>query len=163
MEFQKNTVERVMKMSVDELFGVSENEKKYKYDLINGKWDYNNKSGYHKENVDLMKESLKLFPNDALLLVQLSTSFEKIDGTPEEKHKNLMESIAVQEQIINYCDDCEVRGATLYNICFAYWKTGEREKAIKQAEKLLNMYKSRENALVYFLSGEKNEKLPKTL
>ena len=141
-------------ISVDELLGVSEVEKKNKYDETNEKWASNNKNGFHRENAELMRQALKTFPNDALLLVQLSTSLEKLEGTAEEKEKNLRESIAVQEQIIRYCDDCEVRGATLYNICFAYWKIGEYEKAIEQAKKLPNLYKSRENALVYFLNGE---------
>ena len=145
-------------ISVDELLGVSQKEREEKYNNINSNWMYNNKNGFHSENVALMREALKVFPNDALLLVQLSTSLEKLDGTPEEKQKYLCESIAVQEQIINYCDDCEVRGATLYNICFAYDKIGERQKAIEQAEKLPNLYKSRENALVYFLSGEEKRK-----
>lgn len=106
-----------------------------------------------------MREALRTFPNDALLLVQLSTSLEKLDGTEDEKKKYLRESIAVQEQIINYCDDCEVRGATLYNICFAYRKIGEHKKALEQAKKLPNLYKARENALVYFLQGEEKHEV----
>lgn len=146
-------------VSVDELLGVSATEKKNKYDEINGRWLCNNKCGKHSENVVLMKDALKVFPNDALLLVHLSTSLEKLEGTADEKEKYLRESIAVQEQIINYCEDCEVRGATLYNICFAYNKIGEREKAIRQAKKLPNLYKGRENALVYFLSGEEKRNM----
>ncbi len=146
-------------ISIDELLGVSVKDKEEKYSGINRKWSHNNKNGFHIENVELMREALKMFPNDALLLVQLSTSLEKLDGTPEEKERHLRKSIAVQEQIINYCDDCEVRGATLYNICFAYDKIGERQKAIEQAKKLPNLYKSRENALVYFLSGEEKRKI----
>lgn len=147
------------RLSIDEMLGVSEQEKKSKYDDINNRWTNNNKNGLHKENVELMKGALKLFPNDALLLVQLSTSLEKLDGTEEEKRRYLMESIAVQEQIIRYCDDCEVRGATLYNICFAYEKIGQHEKAVEQARKLPNLYKARENALVYFLTGEKKNEI----
>ena len=148
-------------ITVDELLGVSESEKKEKYDGINNLWSFNNKNGLHSENVELMKGALKKFPNDALLLVQLSTSLEKIGTTPEEKEKNLRESIAVQEQIINFCPDCEVRAATLYNICFAYWKIGEHEKAVAQAKKLPNLYKSRENALVCFLEGEEKRAVAK--
>lgn len=146
------------RVSVDELLGVSLSEKKSKYDTVNGKWADNNVNGLHAENVELMEDALKLFPNDELLLVQLSTSLEKLDGTHEEKENYLKQSIAVQEQIINYCDDCEVRSATLYNICFAYWKIGEHKKALEQAEKLPNLYKSRENALVCFLQGEEKRK-----
>lgn len=148
-------------VNVDELLGVSEPSKKKKYDDINNRWKLNNKSGQHNENVCLMRESLRLFPNDALLLVQLSTSLEKLDGTPKEKENYLRESIAIQEQIINYCPDCEVRGATLYNICFAYWQIGEKEKAIEQAKKLPNLYKARENALSYFLEGEEKREISK--
>ena len=148
-------------VSVDELLGVSEPEKKSKYDDINRKWAKDNLNGLHSENVALMKKALRIFPNDALLLVQLSTSLEKLEGTEDEKEKYLRESIAVQEQIINYCDDCEVRGATLYNICFAYWKIGEYEKAVEQAKKLPNLYKARENALVCFLQGEEKRKIAK--
>ena len=139
-------------ISIDELLGADANSKKY--DEINMLWAENNKNGAHKENVDLMKQALKTFPNDALLLVQLSTSLEKAGTTDEEKSEYLRESVAIQEQIIKYCDDCEVRGATMYNICFAYLKNGEREKALEQAKKLPNLYKGRENALVCILEGE---------
>ena len=148
-------------VSVDELLGMSVTEKKSKYDEINRRWDENNRAGLHPENVSLMRRSLKYFPNDALLLVQLSTSLEKLDGTQEEKMKNLRESIALQEQILRCCEDSEVRGATLYNICHAYWKAGEREKALEYAEKLPNLFKARENALVYFLTGEEKHKVAK--
>ena len=144
-------------ISVDELLGMSELEMKEKYEKINSTWAENNKAGRHSENVALMRDSLKDFPNDALLLVQLSTSLEKTDGSDEEKLKYLRESIAVQEQILRYGEDSEVRGATMYNICFSYLKAGDREKALKQAEKLPNLYKARENALVYLLRGEERK------
>ena len=146
---------------VDELLGTSAAERTEKYNAVNEVWAQNNKTGRHKENVDLMREALRAYPNDALLLVQLSTSLEKLDGTPSEKENYLRESIAVVEQIIRYCEDCEVRGATLYNICFAYRKIGAHDKAIEQAKKLPNLYKGRENALVYFLEGEEKRQVAK--
>ena len=60
----------------------------------------------------------------------------------------------MQEQILRFGEDSEVRSATLFNICFAYWKCGEHEKALEQARKLPSLYKARENALVYFLQGD---------
>lgn len=71
----------------------------------------------------------------------------------------MRESIAVQEQILRYGVDSEVCSATLYNICFAYWKVGEYNKVLEQARKLPNLYKARENALVYFLQGEEKYKV----
>ena len=102
-----------------------------------------------------------MFPKNSLLLVQLSTSLEQLDGTKEEKVKYLKESIAIQEQILRYGKDSEVRSATLFNICFAYWKCGEHEKALEQARKLPNLYKTRENALVNFLRGEEKHTVAK--
>lgn len=149
------------KISIDELLGMNEIEKNAKYDEINRIWNENNKKGLHSENVALMYQSLKTFPNNALLLVQLSTSLEKQDGTDDEKLEYLKKSIAVQEQILRYGEDSEVRSSTLYNICFAYWKAGEYDKALEQARKLPNLYKVRENALVYFLKGEERHKIAK--
>ena len=146
-------------VSIDELVGMSEIEKEKKYEDINAAWNVNNLSGQHRDNVGLMRKALKAFPNDALLLVQLSTSLEKLDGTEEEKTKYLRESIAVQEQILRYGKDSEVRNATLYNICFAYWKNGERDKALECARQLPNLFKARENALIYFLEGEERRKV----
>ena len=148
-------------ISVDELLGMDELAQKGNYDEINKIWSENNKAGMHRENVTLMRQALKTFPNNALLLVQLSTSLEKLDGTADEKRKYLRESLAVQEQILRYGEDSEVRGATLYNICFAYWKLGEYDKALEQARKLPNLYKARENALVYFLQGEEKRTVAK--
>lgn len=152
---------RYFQITVDELLGVNELKKENSYNEINRLWAENNESGRNQENVVLMRQSLKEFPNDALFLVQLSTSLEKLDGTPEEKLAHLKESIAVQEQILRYGEDSEIRNATLFNICFAYWKIGEHDKALEQARKLPNLYKARENALVYFLNGKEKQQVAK--
>ncbi len=148
------------KITIDELVGMDEIKRTEEYENINKKWLENRNKKKHKENVKLMRDALKFFPNDALLLVQLSSSLERLDGTEAEKMQYLKDSIAIQEQILRG-EDSEVRNATLYNICFGYWEIGEYEKAIKQAEKLPNFYKSRENALVYFLEGEEKRKIAK--
>ncbi len=141
-------------ISTDELIGMKDITASEQYEEINALWSKNNRAGLHKKNIELMRKSLKSFPNDSLLLVQLSASLEKADGNEAERAKYLGESIAVQEQILRYGDDSEVRGATMFNICFSYRKAGEHEKALQQAKKLPNLYKSRENALIYFLEGE---------
>lgn len=146
-------------VTVDELLGMDELAKAAQYDIINSLWAENHEMGRHRENAALMRQSLKTYPNDALLLVQLATSLEEMDGTEAEKAKNLRESIAIQEQILRYGQDSEIRGATMFNICFSYWKNGDRDKALEQAKKLPNLYKARENALVRFLEGEEKRQI----
>ena len=153
---------RYFKISVDDLLGMNEIAARERYNEINYTWTCNNASGAHRANVALMKGALKQYPNDALFLVQLSTSLEKLDGTEEEKRFYLHESIAVQEQILRYGEDSEVRNATMYNICFAYQKVGEQDKALAQAKKLPNLFKARENALVHFLEGQEKRQIAKT-
>ena len=140
-------------VTVDELLGMDSIEKQQRYDAVNREYEENRVAGRYAENAELMQAALKEWPNDALLLVQLAASYHHLGDTPEEKREFLRKAAAVEEQILRYCDDCEVRGATMYNICFTYEKLGEHEKAVEQAKKLPNLYKARENALVYFLKG----------
>jgi len=149
-------------VTVDDLLGVNEMAAQKRYEEINRTWEENRREGKHEENVALMKESLKTFPNDSLLLVQLAASLHHMGDTAEEKRKYTLEAVAVEEQILKYSGDSEVRGATMYNICFSYDKLGWRDKAIEQAKKLPNLYKARENALVYFLAGEEKREVSRS-
>ncbi|MBQ3049909.1 MAG: helix-turn-helix transcriptional regulator [Oscillospiraceae bacterium] len=146
-------------VSVDELIGMDEIASAKKLDDINKKWQENRALGNHKENVELMRSALKIYPNNALLLIQLSTSLERLDGSEKEKKEYLKESILLHEQILRYCDDSEIRGAALANISDAYYRYGDYEKAVEYADKLPNLYKTRETALVQILNdnAEKNK------
>ena len=146
-------------VSVDELIGMDKISSIQKLDGINKKWQENRALGSHKENVELMRNALKIYPNNALLLMQLSCSLERLDGTEKEKKEYLKESIMLHEQILKYCDDSEIRGAALCNLSDAYYRYGDYEKAVEYATKLPNLYKTRETALVRILKddAEKNE------
>ncbi len=146
-------------VSVDELIGMEEISSAQRLDDINQKWQENRALGKHKENVELMRSALKIYPNHALLLTQLSASLERLDGTEKEKKEYLKESILLHEQILRYCDDSEIRGAALFNISDAYYRYGDYEKAVEYAAKLPNLYKTRETALVRILNdnAEKNK------
>ncbi len=146
-------------VTVDHLMGMDTAARQAAYDEINRQWEENRRLGRHKENVELMQQSLREYPNDSLLLVQLSASLERLDGTPEERAIYLRESIAVQEQILRYGEDSAIRGSVMYNICYAYWKNGERDEALCQARKLPNLFKARENALLAFLDGEEKRQI----
>lgn len=141
-------------VTVDDLIGMEEIAAASKLDEINLTWAENRKAGKHQENVKLMREALKTYPGNALLLMQLSASLERLEGTEVEKKGYLKESIAVLEQILHYCADSEIRGAALANIADAYMRDGDYDKALEYAEKLPNFYKTRENMLVWILQDE---------
>ena len=61
-------------VSVDELIGMDEISSANRLAEINQKWQKNRALGNHKENVELMRSALKTYPNNALLLIQLSAS-----------------------------------------------------------------------------------------
>ena len=139
---------RYFHISVDTLLGMDEIAAQNRLEEYNHLWQQNRAEHRHAENVALMRQALCEFPNHPLLLVQLSASLERLDGTQEEKREYLHESILVQEQILGYCEDSEVRGAVLWNIADSYDRYGDREKARMYAEKLPNLYKTRESALI---------------
>lgn len=141
-------------ITVDELIGMNEIAAQDRLNQINQQYEKNRVAKRHSENVKLMKDALKIYPNNALLLVQLSAALERIDGTDTERALYLQESIDVQERILRYCDDSEVRGAVLFNIADAYLRQGNNKKAEEYARKLPNFYKTRENALVAILSND---------
>ena len=145
-------------VSIDALIGMDEISSANRLSEINQRWQENRALGHHKENVELMRIALKSYPNNALLLMQLSCSLERLDGTEKEKKEYLKESIMLHEQILKYCDDSEIRGAALCNLSDAYYRYGDYEKAVEYATKLPNLYKTRETALVRILKDDAQKK-----
>lgn len=145
-------------VTIDELVGMNEIETARELERLNRQWEENRSHNKHTENVQLMREALKRYPNNALLLVQLSASLGHLGGTEVERREYLRQSIEVQEQILSYCDDSEVRGAVLFNIAHDYHRYGDDDVALIYARKLPNAYKSRENALVRILKDNDQRK-----
>ena len=162
-------------VSLDELMGINEAEKQQRYDAINLMWREehdnarnleNSEPEYaaqgHRRNVRLMKDALKEFPLNPQMMQQLSMSLHRLSGVVNDGGEYLRQAVETEEQIVRFCEDCEVRGATLQNLCYSYEKLGNHEKAVEQAEKLPNIYKARENTLVYFLKGEERSKIARS-
>ena len=66
------TIARYFGISVDELLGIDKLASAEEYERINREYEENRKKEMRRENVVLMKNALTLYPNDPLLLVQLS-------------------------------------------------------------------------------------------
>ena len=146
-------------VTIDELVGMDEIRNAERIHKIRAQWKENNANGKNAENILLMHETLKTYPNDYLCMVELVTSLEKCKTTPEENARNRTDAIALSERIIEHCPDTEIRNAILFNICHSYWKSGDTAKAVKRARQLPTIYKTQENALVLFLKGEERIKV----
>lgn len=150
---------RLFRTTADDLLGVHDAAAQAAYDQINQTWQEQNQAGQHADNIVLMRQALRQYPGDALLLVQLSTSLEKAEGTESEQREHLLESIRVQEDILRLGGDAEIITAVQFNLCFSLWKAGQTQQAIKRAKRLPSLWKTRENALVYFVSSEEQRQL----
>ncbi len=146
-------------VTIDELVGMDEIRSAERLNKIHAQWKENNANGKNAENILLMHDTLKTYPNDYLCMVELVTSLEKCKTTPEETARNRARS---HRTVGTDCRALPRRGNTecfLFNICHSYWKSGDTEKAVKRAWQLPTIYKTQENALVLFLKGEEKIKV----
>lgn len=150
---------RLFHTTADDLLGVHDTAAQAAYDQINQTWQLQNQNGQHADNITLMRQALRQYPGDALLLVQLSTSLEKAEGTEAERRERLLESLRAQEDILRLDSDAEVTTAVQFNLCFSLWKAGQTQQAIDRAKRLPSIWKTRENALVHFTAGEDQRQL----
>ncbi|MEO3946016.1 helix-turn-helix transcriptional regulator [Gorillibacterium sp. CAU 1737] len=147
-------IARFFDVTLDELMGMNEIRREERLHDFHAQWNENNAKGNHADNILLMREALREYPNDYLLMAQLVTSLEKCEASPAERVRNRAEAIELSERIVEHCPDAEIRNAFLFNVCHSYWRNGDTEKAIKGARQLPTIYKTQENALVMFLEGK---------
>lgn len=150
---------RLYRTSTDALLGVAGEDVQAEYRRMNRLWQSHNDAGRHQDGAALMREGLRHFPGDALLMVQLSTSLDKMEGSQEERMARLAESIRIQEEILRLDRNPDVTQAVRFNLCFSLRKAGRLQEAIERARCLPTLWKTRENALAYFTEGEERRQI----
>lgn len=146
-------------VTLDELLRMDEILSEKRLHETHRRWEENNKSGFNNENIKLLRDALKSFPNDFLLLTELAVSLEKSASESPDGYKKLLEATAISERTLKYCSDCDIVNAVRANVCSLYRKIGNNEKAVERAMKLPAIVKSREVTLANFLSGEQKIRL----
>ena len=152
-------IANLFNVSLDELVGMDEIRNEKRIAKLNNTFMLNNANGLDRENIALMREALRSFPNDYLFMCQLICSLEKCECSEEEHRKNQKEAIDLNERVLEYCTDAEIRNNIQANISDSYMKYGNKEKAIDHAKQLSTIYKSRENFLARLLEGEERVEL----
>jgi transcriptional regulator with XRE-family HTH domain len=149
-------------VTLDELVGMNEIKDAKKLDEIKEQLKKLTSDGKIKEAVDLLRKALKIFPNNYELLAELASILDFFGNTPEEKQKNREEAVKISERILEFCTDSVIRSNVQANMCFSLYRSGNKEKAIKLAEKLPNIFKTRECTLYQFLERDKQIEMCQT-
>lgn len=124
-------------ITVDDLLGVGEIKKKERIKQILDEYARNSQDGNIDANIKLMREAVKEFPNEYLLIGCLMQAlFVPLKGSDEIIDKNVNEIIKLGEKIISGCTLDYIRYSALQILCLTYSKTGNYDKAKEYANKL---------------------------
>ena len=141
-------------VSLDELIGMNEIKNQAKLEEIEEQHDKLTAAGKIKEDIELLREAIKLFPNDYLLLSELACYLDGYGKTNEEKKKNRDEAIKISQRIKEFCPDPAIRSNVGANMCFSLFQNGNKDMAVSLAKKLPNIYKTRDFTLNRFLERD---------
>lgn len=137
-------------VSVDELLGVGEAEKKKKLDAYCEKEKELRREGRTAENAELWREAIKEFPNDLTVVHKLMSALFS-----ENKWKNADEIIACGERLLQESTVEAHRGGAVQLLCFVYSNVKEdKAKAKEYAEKTWSYFVTRNQLMPRVLDGE---------
>ena len=143
-------------VTADELLEINVFHKKDERDKIiaeNRKLAHN---GRNKEALQVIKEGLKRFPNDALLMCFLiNDSLVYIGNSSYSEHERaqIEECRNYSEYILEHSVEDEARNTAINFMSLYHFRNGEEQKAWEYARKLPILCNSQEFLRVYLLTG----------
>lgn len=136
-------------VTVDDLLGVGETQKKERKDKILEQFNYNLQKGNINANIELMRAAIEEFPNDYTIMSDLQ--FALYFSNKEEYYDEVIE---LGEKIINNCTDDDLRYGAIQILCFTYEQHGKEEIAKEYARKLPIYAVTQNEVLAGILKGE---------
>lgn len=140
----------VFGVSTDCLFGLNDNIENERTKELREEYTRLCMKGDNIGRVKIMRDALAEFPNNYEFMDCLARS---IFRTAEDK-SSIDEAVAICKKILNGCGDEMIRCSAIQTLSRLYSCTGERELAVKFAQKLPPIRYSREYALECALYGE---------
>lgn len=140
--------------SVDELLGCDQLERDKKIAAYREQYDKNGNMGKINENIILMREALKEFPQNLNLMSNFFHTLYFVD-----KDEYLDECIETGEMILGKSVDDAQRYSTIQTLVYAYNRKKNEKKAKEYADKLPDSYCSKNAVLESVLKGEELLKL----
>ena len=145
-------------VSADMILGIDVELKENRIQEIIGKSNEYTFNGFNiKESTETLREGLKEYPNSYKIMSKLMECIwrETYQANSEERLNSLKEIINFGEKILAECTDDECRHNAVWILCSVYPdpQIGEREKAVKLADKMPHGHLSRESLLVNIYKG----------
>jgi transcriptional regulator with XRE-family HTH domain len=132
-------------ISVDNLLGTDEIREAEEIKAIVAKCHEYDTHYEGRKLIETIEEGLERFPNNYELLSWYAYAIQ---------NKNPEKCVEICKYILDNCTDQGIRNWTQSNLCYGYFKSGDREKAIECAKHLPGYYDTREDSLCHFLDGE---------
>lgn len=134
-------------VTLDELVGINEiKDQKHLQDILTIiQQNYSN--GKISDNIALLREELKAFPENYQLLSELACSLTMLQTDSDTELKNGKEAVDICERILAYCTDADIRNNVQANLCYYYNWIGKNDKALEQAQKLPSVWKCKDAVL----------------
>ena len=143
------TIASYFEVSIDELMSMEDFKSEQRLNSFWEKYNENGSRGLIIENIQLLRNELKLRPNNCTLLYELvcQLAFCQFDTdgkdlSEEELHRNRTEAIEIGNRILSFCTDPKIINSTIKKMCYIYKWLGNTEKAIEYAKKLPSIWES---------------------
>ncbi len=141
--------------SVDAIVGMDEIRKEETLRKIHGEINELVTNGQADEAVALIRDSLKVYPNDSGLLMSLGETLAHQAGDPAATQ----EAISIAQRILQSNDvSTKAKGTTSANLLFLYLRSGMQDKANALLRSLPHIWESREILMPEVYSGEEYAK-----
>ena len=150
------TIAEYFGITTDELMGMKEIRDSSDAEKILEQQRENMSKGLIRENIELLAEAVKVYPNNYELLTQyaMNLAFLAVDKQSEEYRQNNRKAARIAERILAECTDTKIRNRMQAELCNYYLNSGEATKALEAADKLPSMYHGSELIKMNILKGE---------
>ncbi|MDE6031386.1 MAG: helix-turn-helix domain-containing protein [Oscillospiraceae bacterium] len=143
-------------ITVDELMGMDRIRDTSETDKILEAVQENASRGAIEENIAILEEAVKRFPNNYTILAEYAhyLTFVNWDRGGEAFKRNCLKAIEIEERILSECTDAKIRNDIQAKLCYDYQNAGQHEKAVEAAMKLPFMWNCWEVVGGSILEGE---------
>ncbi len=149
------TIANFFEVTLDDLMGMENIRDESDLNKILDEYRKNGSKGLVAENIQLLREALRRYPNNYDLLRKLVRELNWEQVPDEDHRRNLKEAIEISKRILRNCSDNEIKNDISVTLCYMYNEIGETDKAIKLAESFPSIWETSTAILYRLYSGEK--------